>query len=123
MHIDATHGTNNAKVCSSLSLQSFMLHLGTVGMIISTCPTSAISDIDVGVVQFLLTTILVLDNHCNGVPVAFFVHSRNTTRIIKDCLTALMRVAKKEMADFRFSSVGCDDALEEINAIRSVFKI
>ncbi|CAL8471873.1 g11415 [Coccomyxa elongata] len=80
MHIDATHGTNNAK--------------------------------------FLLTTIIVMDRHMNGVPVAFFVHSRGTTRIVRDCLTALLKAAREVQPDFEFGSVGCDAAMEEITAIR-----
>lgn len=70
-------------------------------------------------VQFYLTTILLIDRHGNGLPVAFYVHSRNTSRIIRDCLTSLLNAARKEDPDFSFSSVGCDDAMEEISAIRS----
>ena len=69
------------------------------------------------VVQFLLTTIIVMDRHMNGIPVAFFVHSRGTTRIIRDCLTALLKAAREVQPDFKFGSVGCDAATEEITAI------
>jgi hypothetical protein len=68
--------------------------------------------------QFLMTSILVMDYHGNGVPVAFFLHSRNTARIIRDCLAQLLIEARKEDPEFQFGSVGCDDAMEEINAIR-----
>lgn len=69
------------------------------------------------VAQFLLTTIIVMDRHMNGVPVAFFVHSRGTIRIIRDCLTALLKAAREVQPDFKFGSVGCDAAMEEITAI------
>ena len=68
--------------------------------------------------QFLLTTIIVMDRPMNGVPVAFFVHSRGTTRIVRDCLTALLKAAREVRPDFEFGSVGCDAAMEEITAIR-----
>lgn len=68
--------------------------------------------------QFQLITILVFDQHQNGIPVAFFICQRATTRIIKDCLSALLEAARKLQPDFCFRSVGCDDADEEINAIR-----
>ncbi len=54
----------------------------------------------------------------NGVPVAFFVHSRGTTRVIRDCLSALLKAARESQPDFSFGSVGCDAAMEEITAIR-----
>lgn len=48
---------------------------------------------------FLLTTIIVMDRHMNGVPVAFFVHSRGTTRIVRNCLTALLKEAREFQPD------------------------
>lgn len=61
---------------------------------------------------------MVMDGQHGGVPVAWYITSRSCTTSVESFLEASLHAARKIRTDFEFGSVGCDDANEEINAIR-----
>lgn len=68
--------------------------------------------------QFHLITGMVLDAQHNGIPVAWYLTSRSCTTSVVSFLEALLTAARKIKPDFKFGSVGCDDADDEINAVK-----
>ena len=68
--------------------------------------------------QFHLYTAMVMDDQHNGIPVAWYLTSRACTTSVETFLTRLLDAAKELQPGFVFGSVGCDDAAEELQAIR-----
>ena len=75
-------------------------------------------DVACSSMQFHLYTAMVMDGQHGGVPVAWYITSRSCTTSVESFLEAILHAARKIQSDFEFGSVGCDDANEEINAIR-----
>lgn len=68
--------------------------------------------------QFHLFTAMVLDAQHNGIAVAWYLTSRSCTTSVESFLAAIQTAAREIKSDFKFGSVGCDDADDEINAVR-----
>lgn len=68
--------------------------------------------------QFHLYTAVVLDAQHNGLPVAWYITSRACTTSVESFLKSILSAGRKIRPDFQFGSVGCDDADDEINAIK-----
>ena len=66
--------------------------------------------------KFCLTTVMVIDDHNRAIPVAFFIHSRQS----EDVLTNFFNLLADELGgDFRPSVAIVDDAIAEINALQN----
>lgn len=68
--------------------------------------------------QFLLTTIMVIDKHKNGVPVAWILHERNTAEALKAWLQPLVEEVRKLAPNWMPSCAFVDDCDSEIKAIK-----
>ena len=68
--------------------------------------------------QFPLSTIMVMDNHVNGVPVAWYVASNEQESTIDQVLAAFKATVEAEDPTWRPSCFVVDDAAATINVIR-----
>ncbi len=68
--------------------------------------------------QYHLYTAMVMDDQQNGIPVAFYLTSRASTTSVESFLASVLDAARKLQPAFQFGSVHCDDAPEELKAIR-----
>jgi hypothetical protein len=74
-------------------------------------------------VQYPLFTILVMDGHGNGVPVAWYYTARETASrgiCIQRFLEASLAAGRKLKPDFAFGCVICDNSAAEQLTIRQV---
>ena len=74
----------------------------------STCPAT----------QFPLFTLLVIDEHGNGIPVGFVITNNERAGTIAAWLKELIAAARQVMPDFAPSCIIMDDCQAEINAVR-----
>ena len=68
--------------------------------------------------QYQLYTLMVFDKHRNGVPIAWVISSRNTTRDLSNWLSSLFIAGLKERSDWIVQAFITDDAVAEIEALR-----
>ena len=61
---------------------------------------------------------MVFDKHHNGVPIAWFISSRNSTEDIKKWLSTLFETGMKERPDWQVHAFITDDVAAEIEALR-----
>eukprot|EP01018_Ginkgo_biloba_P036576 Gb_15069 [translate_table: standard] len=69
---------------------------------------------------YQLYTLMVFDKQQNGLPIAWVISSLDRTSDIKDWLSALIKEGVKERQDWKVNVFMIDDALDEIEALRSV---
>ena len=125
--MDATHGTNNLKAwLPSPSLNCIPRHVTNLSTRFACTqqpwkmPASDNLHLSWLSLQFHLYTAMVMDDQQNGIPVAWYLTNRSCTTSVETFLTSVLDAARKLQPDFQFGSVHCDDAADELAAIRWV---
>jgi hypothetical protein len=73
---------------------------------------------DTGVLQFALSTWMVMDAHQNAIRVAWTIHESQTGSEIATWVEAIVRKVKCTMPEWKPSCFMVDDADADINALR-----
>ena len=68
--------------------------------------------------QYQLYSLMVFDEHHNGVPIAWVISSRNTIADLSKWILALLAIGNKERPDWHVLAFITDDATAEIEALR-----
>ena len=71
--------------------------------------------------QYHLTALVVIDDHFEATPAAYFVTSALTAQDLSACIAAVVAKLRTVQADWQPSAFATDDADAELNAIKAVF--